>query len=39
MMSQRHEQDVVMPAQPTASFILVETEFALTFFKDNFTSG
>ena len=34
MMSQRNQQHMVMPAQPTAGFIMVEAQFPFTFFKD-----
>jgi len=36
MMDQRHEHQMVLPAQPTAGVIMVEAEFAFAFFKDNF---
>src|SRR5688572_13351461 len=36
MMSQRNEQHMVMPTQPTAGFIMVEAEFAFAFFKNDF---
>src|SRR6476620_4911138 len=35
-MSQRDKQKMVMPAQPTAGFIMVKTDFAFSFFKDEF---
>src|SRR4030067_22299 len=36
VMSQRYEQHMVMPAQPTAGFIVIETDLAFAFFKDDF---
>jgi hypothetical protein len=36
VMSQGHEQKRVMPAQPTARFIRVETDFAFAFLEDDF---
>src|SRR5688572_9162427 len=36
MMSQGNQQHMVMPAQPTAGFIMIEAEFPFTFFKDDF---
>ena len=36
VMSQRYEQHMVVPAQPTAGFIVVETDFAFAFFEDDF---
>src|SRR3989337_3642167 len=34
-MSQGYKQHMMMPAQPTAGFIVVESDFALAFFEDD----
>ncbi len=36
MMSQSHQQHMVMPAHPTAHFVVVETDLAFGFFKNGF---
>lgn len=36
VMSQSNQQHVMMPAQPTACFTVVKTDFALAFFEDDF---
>ena len=36
MMGQGNEQDMVMPTQPTAGFIMVEADFTFAFFKNDF---
>ena len=38
MMSQSHQQHMAMPAQPTAHFIVIETDFAFGLFKNGFDS-
>jgi hypothetical protein len=38
VMSQGYKQHMVMPAQPTAGFIVIETDLAFAFFKDDFDS-
>ena len=35
VMSQGNQQHMMMPAQPTACFAVVKTDFALAFFEDN----
>ena len=36
VMSQRHQQHMVMPAQPAAHFIVVKADFSFGFFEDRF---
>ena len=36
MMSQRDQQHMVMPTQPTAHFVMVKTDFAFGFFENGF---
>src|SRR5688572_25704274 len=36
VMSQGDKQQMMMPAQPAAGFIMVEAEFSFAFFKDDF---
>jgi len=38
VMSQGYKQHMVMPTQPTAGFIVIETDLAFAFFKDDFDS-
>src|SRR3972149_9437632 len=36
MMSQSHQQHMMMPAKPATHFVMVETDFAFGFFKNDF---
>jgi hypothetical protein len=36
MMSQSDQQHMMMPAKPTAHFVMIETDFAFGFFKNDF---
>jgi hypothetical protein len=38
VMGQRYEQQMMMPAQPTAGFIVIETDFTFAFFEDDLDS-
>lgn len=36
MMRQSHQQHVMLPADPTAHFVVIETDFAFGFFEHGF---
>ena len=35
MMGKGHQEHMVMPTQPTAGFVMIQTNFAFIFFKNN----
>ena len=35
MMGKGHQEHMVMPAQPTARFVMVQTDLAFVFFKND----